>query len=1172
MKLKALSVFMSAVLVLSFVPSAALAETLTQGDSEQQAVQQSDSEVDGVSGGSSSGPVDPDQGGNVDEGTVDGAASGNAADGVGDLTSTESTEKASDGETVSSQDFVDQNASEADSQEGSSAEEPQVEMLEGVTGDAVASGDYFIVSAGASTLFVGSNLTLQDRKVNDAQTWTVSYDANSKTATICNASTHEYLAVSGKKLVSVSSASDSATWALKAAGSSFVLTNSKTGLCLDVKSASFKSGSSVQAYKPNDTKAQQWSLVSEDDLRESMDSSAAANMGTVPQDEMLYIMNSLGTNVSLDVKSGSTANKANVQLYSSNKSSAQQWKVSYDSQGYATITNVGSGKVLDVASSLALAGSNVQQYEPNGTLAQKWIIKKDSNGAYTIESALWSGLVLDVANGSSANGSNVQLGTKGNGKKSQAWKIATESDIRSQMDQRALESGRQLDNNGVYVIKSALSNTAVADVKSGSTANGANVQIYASNMTDAQMWRVSYDGNNYATFTNVGSGKVLDVKSAHVANKTNVQQYASNGSYAQKWIIEDNGDGTLTIASALWPDVVLDVASGSSKNGANIQVYSSNETKAQKWTFLSADPSVPPCDDLGISGKWFEVSPKGGTSYAIDVASGSSSNGANIQIYKKNNTLAQLFRFDFVKTSGGKGYYQIVNAQSGKALDVTDGNLVPSTNVQQWTAGTSSGNQLFAAVKNSDGSYTFINEATGLALDVKDGTIANKSNVQVYTDNGTAAQKFVLSERTNLLNEGIFKITSALSTSKVVDVKSGSTSNGANVQLYGWNDTFAQKWEVKRVGDNAYTIQSTASGKYLAADANGNVCQRSAASDGSQYWIPSISSGFYVLKNQKSGKVLDVASASTANGANVQVYSANGTNAQRFSFKTVSTVAKGTYHLRSAANSSYVVDVKSGSKSNSANVQLYKANNTGAQKWDMTENSDGSYTIVNSASGKALDVKSAGTANGTNVQQYTKNGSNAQKWNVVYNSDGTFRLVSKLKSDLVLTVSGSAKNGANVMVSKYTGSSLQKFTFEKTTYTPPIPSAQQKMLNKINGYSSKTSYLIAVNLSTHKVGVFTGSKGNWKVKYYWDCVTGASGSPTITGSYYTTGFKRTALTTDSRAKWATQINGGYFFHTILASNSELGKSLSHGCVRLATSNAKWIYNNIKAGTRVVLYR
>lgn len=75
----------------------------------------------------------------------------------------------------------------------------------------------------------------------------------------------------------------------------------------------------------------------------------------------------------------------------------------------------------------------------------------------------------------------------------------------------------------------------------------------------------------------------------------------------------------------------------------------------------------------------------------------------------------------------------------------------------------------------------------------------------------------------------------------------------------------------------------------------------------------------------------------------------------------------------------------------------------------------------------------------------------------------------------------------------------------------------------------------------------------------------------ITGTYRTTGFKRNALTTDSRAIYCTQIWGGYFFHSILASENELGKSLSHGCIRLPYSAAQWIHSNIYAGTTVVIY-
>lgn len=134
-----------------------------------------------------------------------------------------------------------------------------------------------------------------------------------------------------------------------------------------------------------------------------------------------------------------------------------------------------------------------------------------------------------------------------------------------------------------------------------------------------------------------------------------------------------------------------------------------------------------------------------------------------------------------------------------------------------------------------------------------------------------------------------------------------------------------------------------------------------------------------------------------------------------------------------------------------------------------------------------------------------------------------------------------------------------------------MPPDRKAMRDRIIGYGSGTQWLIAVNRSTHKVGVFRGGAGSWSLQYYWSCVTGAPGSPTITGSYRTTGFKRPALSTDSRARYCTQIWGGYFFHTILASESELGHSLSHGCLRMAYPSAQWIYNNINAGTAVVIY-
>lgn len=145
------------------------------------------------------------------------------------------------------------------------------------------------------------------------------------------------------------------------------------------------------------------------------------------------------------------------------------------------------------------------------------------------------------------------------------------------------------------------------------------------------------------------------------------------------------------------------------------------------------------------------------------------------------------------------------------------------------------------------------------------------------------------------------------------------------------------------------------------------------------------------------------------------------------------------------------------------------------------------------------------------------------------------------------------------------------YNFGKSGKVKKINTAKEKMVSKAQGLSSGTKYLILVNRGTHKVAVFKGSTGNWKLQYYWDCVTGAPGSRTITGTFHTTGGKRGSLDTDSRARYCTHITGGYFFHTILASNSELGQSLSHGCIRMAVPSAKWIYSHIYGGTTVKIY-
>jgi len=77
------------------------------------------------------------------------------------------------------------------------------------------------------------------------------------------------------------------------------------------------------------------------------------------------------------------------------------------------------------------------------------------------------------------------------------------------------------------------------------------------------------------------------------------------------------------------------------------------------------------------------------------------------------------------------------------------------------------------------------------------------------------------------------------------------------------------------------------------------------------------------------------------------------------------------------------VDVSGSNTADGTKIQLWTCNGTGAQRW--TVGTDGTLRAL----GKCLDVKSSGTANGTITHLWTCNGTGAQQW--VEHGDGTLR-------------------------------------------------------------------------------------------------------------------------------------------------------------------------------------
>ena len=154
----------------------------------------------------------------------------------------------------------------------------------------------------------------------------------------------------------------------------------------------------------------------------------------------------------------------------------------------------------------------------------------------------------------------------------------------------------------------------------------------------------------------------------------------------------------------------------------------------------------------------------------------------------------------------------------------------------------------------------------------------------------------------------------------------------------------------------------------------------------------------------------------------------------------------------------------------------------------------------------------------------------------------------------------------------------------ETMYKPPV---MQKSIpkpvvlnNSLEGFinsknfSSSTSYFIWIDLSHQRVNIFNGSSKKWNLVKSMICSSGKARTPTVKGNF-TVGSKGSYFISagGARCQYFTQISGNYLFHSVLYNrkgnyiiDNTLGVAASHGCVRLALTNAKFIYDNIPAKT------
>ena len=473
-------------------------------------------------------------------------------------------------------------------------------------------------------------------------------------------------------------------------------------------------------------------------------------------------------------------------------------------------------------------------------------------------------------------------------------------------------------------------NSAVLNSNPGTTVScgaygNANFYYYYTKWfgdTHTNVTTINFEANDVFTIQ-VGSGFYLVPESNKAGAKIVIsgETTASNRQYK----LIKSGDFYLIkhVASGL----VLDIVDGETSNGANIKLSTQSSANSQKWRFSEYGTSYIIHSALA-DGKVFDI-----PSASIK------SEGLAIQLYDDNKTAAQLFTIKDISDAPVSNGTYTLETLGDKGMDIKNGATSNGTRIHIWNL-TQNKNQLYTLTRSADGFYTIKNVASSRVIDVSNASTENGAAIQLYTSNNSCAQKWIIEK-----SGSGYRFLSACS-GKAIDVPGANIGSvNTNLQIYTANGTNAQVWvmkELQTIEDGEYILQSSVGSK-------------------SSNFVLDISGGAEVARDS----------------TNIQIYSKNGTAAQTFKITYNSTA--GAYEIYNTV-AKRSIDVSSASTNSGANVQVWGSNHTCAQYWHIRQNSDKTYSIISACSDKVLDVSNASAQDGANVQIYEFNNTNAQKW------------------------------------------------------------------------------------------------------------------------------------------------------------------------------------------------
>ena len=414
----------------------------------------------------------------------------------------------------------------------------------------------------------------------------------------------------------------------------------------------------------------------------------------------------------------------------------------------------------------------------------------------------------------------------------------------------------------------------------------------------------------------------------------------------------------------------------------------------------------------------------------------------------------------------GTNFYAVIfNTKLWKPITVSENNNVVLKS-ENWKP-----NQAWKFERQYDGSYIITSAFNGYCLDLKDGSPADQTNIGTWSYNGCDAQKWYITAKDNGYQ---FR---AKCTDCVMEMNAPNFFEGVNVaaginhgvpaEIFTINKVSWDEISLSDLNIEVYAtdVKFTWSSKQGITGYNIKVWNRIKDSEEADY-------NYWNVKNNLFTTVLPPGEYEAV----IQTYNAinqyNQSGPIKFKIDDYIDIGDEFYGIILNTNIWKPIGV------DNDNVTLQTENGTADQLWKIKKQSDFSYKIYSTRSGKCLDLLDSKTDNGTELHINVSSDSDTQKWYFKRAKEG-FNIISKSSLNKVIDLKdGNIKDGAQVQLFDWNGNDAQIFSVYSSADVQLAP-ASLSVIPGTNNKETVFSWSSTYGESTYDLKIWNESDSEW---------------------------------------------------------------------------------------------